>query len=196
MQCYQPNSRLIKKHTAFKIRSSSFVGDNRKKGGRKERKEKGKRERLRRLESEKTLGRIKSKVDICQTDYSIHFKLRIFLLFWSHTWKCNIQASKKLTKVKEKWSSIKFDVFILSFILFILMSQNLSAIHINRVCYFLLLASNWWHVSHASNGKDCPCLFFFWNSPIGWINDEISYINILFIFFHFRCQHFMTAICI
>ena len=53
--------------------------------------------------------------DICQTDYSIHSKLRIFSLFWSYAWKHIIQANKRLTKIKEKWSSIQFDVFILSF---------------------------------------------------------------------------------
>ena len=34
--------------------------------------------------------------DICQTDCSV------FPLFRSHSWKYNIQANKKLTKVKEK----------------------------------------------------------------------------------------------
>ena len=27
-------------------------------------------------------------------------------LFWSHIWKCNIQANEGLTKVKEKWSIV------------------------------------------------------------------------------------------
>ena len=40
--------------------------------------------------------------DICQTDYSIHRKLRISPLFRSHTWKYNIQAIRRLAKVKEK----------------------------------------------------------------------------------------------
>ena len=34
---------------------------------------------------------------ICQTDYSIYFKLGIFPWFRSHTWKYNIQANKRLT---------------------------------------------------------------------------------------------------
>ena len=38
------------------------------------------------------------KVDVCQTDYIIHSKLRI--LPYSE-WKCNIQANKRLTKIKE-----------------------------------------------------------------------------------------------
>ena len=33
---------------------------------------------------------------------SIDSKLRIFLLFYSHAWKYNIQANESLTKVKEK----------------------------------------------------------------------------------------------
>ena len=41
-------------------------------------------------------------VDICQTDYSIHNKLRISPLFRSYTWNYNIKANKMLTKVKEK----------------------------------------------------------------------------------------------
>ena len=36
--------------------------------------------------------------------------------FWSHPWKYNIQANERLTKVKEKWSTIQFDVLI--FLLF------------------------------------------------------------------------------
>ena len=40
--------------------------------------------------------------DICQTDYIIHSKLRISLLFESHKWKYNIQGNKTLTKIKEK----------------------------------------------------------------------------------------------
>ena len=35
-------------------------------------------------------------------DYSIHSKPRIFNLFWSRTWRHNIQANEKLTKFKEK----------------------------------------------------------------------------------------------
>ena len=36
--------------------------------------------------------------DICQTDYSIHYQLRIFPLFRSHARKYNIQANKTLKK--------------------------------------------------------------------------------------------------
>ena len=39
---------------------------------------------------------------VCQSDYSIHSKLRISPLFRSHTWNYNIQPNKILTKVKEK----------------------------------------------------------------------------------------------
>ena len=41
---------------------------------------------------------IHGEVDICQTDYSIHSKLRIFPYSEG---KYNIQANKRLTKVKE-----------------------------------------------------------------------------------------------
>ena len=39
---------------------------------------------------------------------------RIFSLFWIHARKYNIQANERLTKVKEKWSTIQFYVFDLS----------------------------------------------------------------------------------
>ena len=55
---------------------------------------------------------IHGKVDICRTNYNIYSKLGIFSLLWSHTWKYNIQADKRLTKVKEKWSTIRFDIFL------------------------------------------------------------------------------------
>ena len=65
------------------------------------------------------LKRIHRSIDIYQTDHSIHSKLRIFPLFSSHSWKCNIQTNERLTKVKAKWSPIQFDVFDLSFIHFL-----------------------------------------------------------------------------
>ena len=74
---------------------------------------------------------------LCQTDYSIHSKLRIFPLLCS----CNIQANKGLTKVQEKWSTIQFDVFDLSFIFFVPMSQKVSVINRSGACY-LIHASN------------------------------------------------------
>ena len=42
-------------------------------------------------------------------------RLSIFSLFWSHTWKYKIQANEILTKIKEKWSTINFDISDLSF---------------------------------------------------------------------------------
>ena len=79
--------------------------------------------------------------DICPTNDSIHSKLQtIFSLCWSHTLKYEIQANERLTKIKEKWSTIKFDISYLSFIFFILISQTMSVIN-SGSCYF----------SHASN---------------------------------------------
>ena len=63
--------------------------------------------------------------DICQTDYSIHSKLRNFPLFWSNTWKYITQANKRLTKVEEKWSTIQFHVFV-SFSLIQCLRQYMS----------------------------------------------------------------------
>ena len=82
-----------------------------------------------------------------------------FPLFWSHSWKYDIQANDKLTKVKEKLSIIKFDVFVRSFIFFVPMSQTISVINISGACYFLHTSNSWcvcWRVhvrSHASNGE-------------------------------------------
>ena len=76
--------------------------------------------------------------DIYQTNYSIQTKN--FLLVWSHKWKYNIQANEGLTKVEEKWSTIKFDVFVLSFFLS-------SVINRGGACYFL----------HASNKTSGAC---------------------------------------
>ena len=53
--------------------------------------------------------------------------------------KCDIQANERLTRIKEKWLTIKFDAFVLSFIFFVIMSQTISVRnHINRsgACYF------------------------------------------------------------
>ena len=79
--------------------------------------------------------------DICWINYSIHLKLKIFPLFWSHTWKYSIQGNKRLTKVKEKWSTIQFDIFYFSFISNIPISQTISVISRSDTWYFL----------HASN---------------------------------------------
>ena len=38
--------------------------------------------------------------------------------------KYNIQANKRLIKIKEKWSTNKFDVYVLSFIFFVPMPQT------------------------------------------------------------------------
>ena len=74
---------------------------------------------------------------ISQTDYSINSKLLILPLFWSHTWKYNIEGSERLTKVKEKWLTIQFDVFDLSFIYFIPMFQTKSVWNKSGVWNFL-----------------------------------------------------------
>ena len=57
-------------------------------------------------------------------EYSLQTKN--FSLFWSHTWKYDIEANERLTKVKEKWSTINVDVFVLSFIFFVPMAQTIS----------------------------------------------------------------------
>ena len=95
-------------------------------------------------------------VDICQIDYSILSKLRIFSIFWSHKWKYSIQVSKRLTNVTGKWSTIQFEVFVLYFIFLIPMYQKICVMNRSHTCYFL-------HISeccskqvqlHASNEQN------------------------------------------
>ena len=88
-----------------------------------------------------------SKRNTCESWYMpnwIYYSLQteIFPLFLTHTWKDNIHANERLTKVKKM--IIKFDVFVLSFIFFIPMSQIISVIKSKGACNFWL-ASNQWH---------------------------------------------------
>ena len=84
------------------------------------------------------LREIQGKVDICQTDDSIHSKQRIFPYpNVIHGSIDNIQANERLTRVKEKQSSTKLGVFVLSFIFFVPMYQIKSFINRSGTCYFL-----------------------------------------------------------
>ena len=93
---------------------------------------------------------IHMKVDIFQTDYSIHTKLRIFL-YSSHIWKYKIQANKRLTKAKEKWSTVKFNVCVLSFIFLVPMFQ--TKWH----------ACQQWHVSYGED-LSLECVSWIWHN--------------------------------
>ena len=93
---------------------------------------------------------IHKKVDICQTDHSIHSKQRIFsysLVIYGST-----QANERLTKV--------FVVFVLSVISFAPMSQTIGVIDRSSAWYSLHISNLWcvcWSVcmwSHVSNGED------------------------------------------
>ena len=55
------------------------------------------------------------------------------------SWRYKIQANERLSEIKQKWSSIQFDVSYLSFIFFIPMSQITSVINRSGACYFLQL---------------------------------------------------------
>ena len=81
------------------------------------------------------LREIHGKVDICQTDYSIHSKKRIFP--YSNGSVYNIQVNERLKRVKEKQSTTKLGVFVLSFIFFVPMYQIKSFINRSGTCYFL-----------------------------------------------------------
>ena len=90
----------------------------------------------------------------------IEFTPKNFPSSWSHTCKYKTQTNERLANVKEKWSTIKFNVFVLSFIFFGPMSQTIKVINTSGTCYFLH-ASIQWHVcwcvcmqSHTSNQKD------------------------------------------
>ena len=76
---------------------------------------------------------IQGKVDICQTDYCNHSKLRIFPYSEG---KYIIQANERLTKVKEK----KFELLNLMFLFFLSfssfqMSQTIVVINKSAIFY-------------------------------------------------------------
>ena len=72
----------------------------------------------------------------------------------------NFQANERLKKNTEKWSTIQFDVFDLSFVFSIPIRQAISVINRSGACYFSHVSNLWhvcWHVrvqSHTSNGQD------------------------------------------
>ena len=76
--------------------------------------------------------------DICQIDYGIHSKLSISASYFESYKKCNIQANRSLTNIKEKLSTVRFDVFDLSINVSVLMSQLKSVMNKIGSCYFLL----------------------------------------------------------
>ena len=69
---------------------------------------------------------------------------------------------QRLTKVKEKWSAVKVNVFVFSFLFFIQMFQTLSVKKRSDMCYFLHASNSWcicWRVHvqlRTSNGEDWP----------------------------------------
>ena len=67
-------------------------------------------------------------------EYSLQTYISPF--FWSHIWKYKIQPNERLTKIKEKWSTIQLHVCDLSFMFFIPMSQTI-VIKRSGTCYFL-----------------------------------------------------------
>ena len=71
------------------------------------------------------------KVDICQIDYSIHSKLRIF----SYSEVIHGNTTFKLTKGQQRLKKmIKYSVLVLSFVFFVPMSQTISVINRNGAC--------------------------------------------------------------
>ena len=78
---------------------------------------------------------IHGKFETCQTDYSIHSKLIIFpyseVIHGSTTFKPT-KGQQRLKKNDQL-----FDIFVLSFIFFVPMSQTISVINRNGACYFL-----------------------------------------------------------
>ena len=77
--------------------------------------------------------------DIHKTDYGLHSKLKTFPLSWSHTGSTTFKNYwKVLTKFKEKWSTVRFDIFNLSFINFIPVSQTISVINRSGTSFFYM----------------------------------------------------------
>ena len=98
---------------------------------------------------------IHRSVDTCHTNYTIHSKLRISPLSWSHTWKSNLQANERL----KKWYS---KIIIYSIWYFCFFFHFLHSNVPDKKCH----EKKWhvcWHVHmrlHASNGEDWTS----WNS--------------------------------
>ena len=115
-----------------------------------------------------------------------------------HTWKYHIQANKRLIKVKEKWSTITFDVSVLSFIFFFPMYQTISVINRSGACYFLH-SSNQWHVwwcvhiqLHVSNTKRL-CHFRLNLSLVLLIKVMIIKKHLMLFFSYLKCRYnFLT----
>ena len=74
-----------------------------------------------------------------------------FPLLRSHIRKYKIQANKRLTKAKEKWSTVKFNVCVLSFIFLVPMFQ--TKWH----------ACQQWHVSYGED-LSLECVSWIWHN--------------------------------
>ena len=72
---------------------------------------------------------------------------------WIVNWnvgKYKIQVNKKLTKVKEKWSTIRFDVFVLLFSSFQCTRQKVSKIEVAHAIFYT-------HQTSGSSACMCVC---------------------------------------
>ena len=87
------------------------------------------------------LRRKDGKADICQLNYSIHSKLRFFPYSEVIHGSTKFKPTKGYKKVKEKLVTIQFDVFVLSFNKFVLLSETISAINRVGAFYFLHASS-------------------------------------------------------
>ena len=97
--------------------------------------------------SEYVSGLLKLFWHVCKRDTQEHliytklimvFILNLAFSPYSNSYrKYNIQANRSLTKIKEKWSTVQFDVFDLSIIFSVPMPQQISVISKSGACYFL-----------------------------------------------------------
>ena len=87
------------------------------------------------------LRRKDGKADICQLNYSIHSKLRLFPYSEVIHGSTKFKPTKGYKKVKEKLVTIQFVVFVLSFNKFVLLSETISAINRVGAFYFLHASS-------------------------------------------------------
>ena len=99
---------------------------------------------------------IQGKVNICKTDYRIHSKQGIFP--YSHVIHRSIynnQANKRFTMVKEKKSTTKLGVFVLSVMFFFPTYQIKSFINRSGTCYILHVSKQW----HSAGECFCNCMY-------------------------------------
>ena len=86
--------------------------------------------------SVKHLKKLTASDYFCKRQGSEYLPYKISPVFWSNTWKYNIEAKERLAKVKEKRSTIQFDIFALAFSSFQCLRQYLLQTEVARAIFY------------------------------------------------------------